>query len=242
MAKGAPRVDEVEGRRALEYHNDTYGADLARLGVMTVCPDNRSFGWAACPEPYNYNSYDWHLAEIVWQNALGRSFVGACAWDAIRVLEHVITSRRDVDPERIGCIGFSLGGLLTTYVALLESRIRVSVIAGFFDAYHDRIMDGFGADCLCNYIHRMFEWFDIPDLIAAIAPRPVLCVRELYAKCGGRSVDEARKLMRKHFARVDRSYEAFKAKGSAELRLFESTGHVFNGELAYPYLIKHLVS
>ena len=218
------------GREALEeesaHYRDTYGADLVKMGFLTVSLDNRDFDEAIHPEPYTYNDYGWHVAHIAWQNALGRSYVGCAIWDAKQVLEYALR-RDDVDTGRVGCIGFSLGGLLTLYLTLLEPRIKAAVVSGYFDSFLQRIVRGRGADCLCNYIPGLFAWFDIPDVMAALAPRPLLCNIEGF---GHETL----------FARVQRVYDALDAGDRCELFQFEAPYHMFSGERAYPWLLERL--
>jgi len=231
-----PGVKPEDLRKQLEHYRDTYAADLARRGYLTISLDNRDFNQAMHPEPYTYNSYGWHITHIIWQNAFGRSYIGAAVWDALKVFDYAI-SRKDVDQSRVGCIGFSLGGLLTMYVALMEPRIRAAVISGYFDSYLQRIVDGSGADCLCNYIPGIYAWFDIPDLTAALAPRPVLCNNEAFtSKFGAQSHAERVEQLRTRFAKVQRVYDALAVGERCELFTWEAPFHVFSGERAYPWL------
>jgi dienelactone hydrolase len=222
--------------KQLEIFKDTYAADLARKGYLTVSVDNRSFNQARHPQPYTYNDYSWHLAELAWHNALGRSIIGSMVWDSLKVLDYVL-QRNDVDADRVGCIGFSLGGMLSLYISLLEPRIKATVISGYFDCYLGRILRAHGADCLCNYIPGLYAWFDVPDLTAALAPRPVLCNNE------SSKTDEPADKNIHHitFEKVKKVYQAIGADDKCELFLFESSCHTFSGVRAYPWLDQYLM-
>lgn len=54
-----------------------------------------------------------------WNNAT------FCVWDGMRAIDY-LTSRPDIDPQRIGCMGNSGGGTLTTYLTALDERIKVA--------------------------------------------------------------------------------------------------------------------
>ncbi|MGV3607950.1 MAG: alpha/beta fold hydrolase [Planctomycetaceae bacterium] len=54
-----------------------------------------------------------------WNNAT------FCIWDGMRAIDY-LTSRPDIAPERIGCMGNSGGGTLTTYLTALDERIKVA--------------------------------------------------------------------------------------------------------------------
>ncbi len=215
-------VDQAALLEEREHYNDTYGADLARRGYLTISLDNRDFNEAQKRDPYTANEYSWHLAEIAWQNAFGRSYVGCGVWDAQRALDYLV-QRPDVDAERVGCIGFSLGGLLTMFLTLLDPRIRAAVIAGYFDSFLRRVALGAGADCLCNYIPDLYTWLDIPDVVAALAPRPVLVNLE------GTTPNP-------YYAPVRQVYESLGAADRGELYQYPAPYHRFSGERAYPWL------
>ncbi len=215
-------IDQQALLEEREHYNDTYGADLARRGYLTISLDNRDFNQAQKREPYTANEYSWHIAEIAWQNAFGRSYAGCGVWDAQRVLDYLV-QRPDVDAGRVGCIGFSLGGLLTMYLALLDPRIRAAVIAGYFDSFLRRVSLGVCADCLCNYIPDLYTWLDIPDVVAALAPRPVLVSLEGTAP-------------NPYYEPVRQVYQSLGVAERSELFQYPAPYHRFSGERAYPWL------
>jgi hypothetical protein len=239
LAKNTPYLDNIAStpfydrdaanKEWAQYvYYDTYAADLTRRGYLTVSLDNRDFNQALHPIPYTSNDYGWHVSHIVWLNALGRSYAGCGVWDAMRLIDFVL-QREDVIASRLGCIGFSLGGLLTLYLSLLDLRVKAAVISGYFDSLLDRIVRGNGADCLCNYIPDMFTWFDVPDLVAALAPLPLLC------NLDGSTPTPL-------FQKVQQVYDKVNADQNCELFQYEAPYHIFNGERAYPWLDQHLMA
>ncbi len=225
----------------LELYKDTYAIDLAKRGFLTVSFDNRGFNEAGTYEPYIYNAYNWHICEVLWQNALGRNYIGSCVWDAMSVLDYVL-KRDDVNEDKVGCIGFSLGGMLALYTSLLDQRISAVVISGYFDSYLNRIAEYPGADCVCNYVPGMFEWFDIPDLTAALAPKPVLCNNEVYINnnISFKSIDDIKKDINSCFEKVKNVYQIYKVTDKCELFTWQSRCHEFNGKRAYQWLKEQL--
>ncbi|MCC7354976.1 MAG: hypothetical protein IT330_14625 [Anaerolineae bacterium] len=87
---------------------------------------------------------------------------------------------------------------------------------------------------LCNYIPNLYVWFDVPDVTAAIAPRPLLCNNEIGR--GGVGLEP----LRTNFTRVQRVYDALGAGDRCELYAFPAPYHVFSGERAYPWLAQWL--
>jgi dienelactone hydrolase len=102
-------------------------------------------------------------------------------WDNSRAVD-LLETLPEVDPQRIGCIGHSLGGHNAIFTALFEPRLRAIVSSCGFSTfakddipswtgprYMPRIANEFG-----NAANRVP--FDFPELIAALAPRPFLAI------------------------------------------------------------------
>lgn len=60
----------------------------------------------------------------------GRPILGKLVFDTMRGLDFVL-ARDDVDPERVGVMGKSLGGALAGWMAVLDPRLRTSVVCGW---------------------------------------------------------------------------------------------------------------
>src|SRR5215212_4373310 len=54
---------------------------------------------------------------------LGETMIGWRLWDIVRTLDYIAT-RRELDANRVGCMGISGGGTTTLFAAALEPRIR----------------------------------------------------------------------------------------------------------------------
>ena len=105
-----------------------------------------------------------------------RPFFGQQLWDVLRAVDNLwrgncVTGR--IDNTRIGCIGRGLGGLLALYAAALDERIAATVVWQAPVSYKSLIVEqpGFPASV---YLFDFLNHFDLPDLMATIAPRPLL--------------------------------------------------------------------
>ena len=96
-----------------------FGVALARRGFVAFCP--RNFLWpdttrmAAAAETGRFRTR--HPRARGMAKML---FDGQVAVD-------ILSARADVDPKRIGCIGHSLGGKETLYLAAFDQRIKATV-------------------------------------------------------------------------------------------------------------------
>jgi cephalosporin-C deacetylase-like acetyl esterase len=105
--------------------------------------------------------------------AIGDSVARYRIWDGIRGIDYLV-SRKDVDPQRIGCMGCSGGGTLTTYISALDRRVKVAVPACYINSWL-ALLEGPGPqDGEQVFPHFLSEGLDIADFIELFAPKPWL--------------------------------------------------------------------
>lgn len=171
-------------RRRLEENHTDYGLQLARRGYAVFCPDSRGFGerqekaaresgdlfCCSCAELA-------HMAE-----PLGMTVAGMMVWDLMRLLDYIQsgewregerTSAISPSTDRIGAVGFSGGGMQVLYLAALDDRVGMAVISGYMYGVRDSLLE-MNRNCSCNYIPHLWEYFDMGDVGALLAPRPVV--------------------------------------------------------------------
>ena len=94
-------------------------------------------------------------------------------WDGIRAIDYLLT-RNDVDSERIGVTGFSGGGTVTSYIAALDERVKVSVPCSWSNACR-RLLETKGAqDAESVLFHGNVKGITFEDLLEVRAPKPTL--------------------------------------------------------------------
>ena len=126
--------------------------------------------------------------------AAGITWPGVLLWDDLRSLDY-LASRPEVDAERLGCVGLSVGGYRSFVLAALDSRIRAAVAVGWMSSYgaHIRrhVVNSIG---LTFHIVGLYRYLDLPDFAALIAPRSVLVINgskdELFPPDGVRAAFE----------------------------------------------------
>lgn len=191
-----------EAKTAIDRFHYDYGMQLAREGFVTFCPDCRGFGErreAALQgeeEALFLNGSCYQLAHMA--EPLGMTVIGMNTWDIFRLLDYVRT-RTEWRTERIGCLGFSGGGMQTLWAAALDDRIGPVVISGYFYGYKEALLERNG-NCNCNYVPHLWEHVDMGDIGALLAPRPVLvqsCREDhLNGRRGLENVTEQLEIMR----------------------------------------------
>jgi dienelactone hydrolase len=151
-----------------------YAHELAERGFVCLVPDYPSFG--------DY-SYDFNRATEPFVSGSMKAI-----WNNIRGVD-LLSELPDVDAERIGVIGHSLGGHNAIFTAVFDERLKAVVTScGFtgFRHYYGGNLQGWTSD---RYMPRIREVygndprrvpFDFHELIAAIAPRAVFVSAPLH--------------------------------------------------------------
>ena len=104
---------------------------------------------------------------------LGRGLATYMVWDGVRSIDY-LCSRDDVDAERIGCVGISGGGNLTSYLMAYDERIAAAA-PGCFMTTHRRKNEKPGpGDAEQNLFAQIRDGFDHPDFMLSRAPKPTL--------------------------------------------------------------------
>ena len=104
---------------------------------------------------------------------LGTSLAAVMAFED-RVALNYVRSRRDVDAERVACIGLSGGGLRASLLRATADHLTACVIAGMMTTY-----EGLLDHCVAPHTWMLFpaNWSahgDWPDLASSGAPSPLL--------------------------------------------------------------------
>ncbi len=152
-------------------HNH-YAKELAERGYVVIAPDYWPMGHY---RRKNYNPYENGYAS--------GSMKGV--WNHMRAID-VLHTLPEVDPERIGCIGHSLGGYNTLFLSAFDPRIKAIVSSAGFNSFFDYVSSEYGGGDLANWgldkhmrrIRTVYNNdpaqvpFDFTELVGALAPRP----------------------------------------------------------------------
>lgn len=119
--------------------------------------------------------------------ATGATWPGIHLWDDMRTVDY-LASRPEVDPERIGCVGLSIGGLRTAMLAAADPRIKVSSVTGWMTEFGHQLRNHLFHHTWMVYVPGLYRSLDLPDVAALHAPGPLLvqqCQRDLlYPRSG----------------------------------------------------------
>lgn len=148
-----------------------------KKGFVAVAVDNPSCAELSDNGHFDYLNTSRILLEMGW------SYLGLTAWQDWNILNWMKTQNY-VDKERIIVSGFSLGTEPLMVLGVLDPSIYAFVYNDFMCCTLERILvmtqpDSKGVRPFPNSIEHLIpgflKQFDFPDLVAALAPRPVIC-------------------------------------------------------------------
>jgi pimeloyl-ACP methyl ester carboxylesterase len=220
--------DEPAGLGGLP--NLHYAHELAERGYVCLVPDYPSFG----EYPYDFKTKGAHYAsgsmKAIWNNIRGV--------DALVALPQV-------DPQRIGVIGHSLGGHNALFTATFDTRLRVVVSScGFtpFPDYYGGKLAGWTSDRYMPRIRDVYQNdpakvpFDFYEILGGLAPRSFFSnspIGDSNFDIGG---------VRKAFAEAEKIYVLHEVPDRLKL-VTPDVGHDFPPEVrqeAYEFVDRHL--
>ena len=178
-------TDNVVGHRSIveEGHktNRTYALELAKRGYVTLAP--------AYPQLADYQP---DLKALGYASGTMKAI-----WDNMRGLD-LLDSLPFVQRGHYAAIGHSLGGHNSVYTAVFDERLKAVVSSCGLDSYADYKGGDITGWTSARYMPRLAQFkgrssetpFDFDELLAALAPRPVMLSAPLHdANFAAASVD-----------------------------------------------------
>jgi dienelactone hydrolase len=193
--------NESEHPELAEFKKTRYGgksiaAELARMGYVVIAIDMFYWGERRMlleddPPSYRERSLSLKREEIdafnrrASQNeqlvarslfTAGVSWPGVVLWDDIRTLDY-LASRPEVDKNRLGCVGLSVGGYRSYMLAALDERIKAAVAVGWMTSMPSQIKQHvINSIGFSFHLIGLYRYLDFPDLAALVAPRSLLVI------------------------------------------------------------------
>ena len=152
-----------------------YASELAERGFVTLAPDYPGFGEL---KDDRKNIYASGFLSVTMKGIVNHR----------RSIDY-LQSLPEVDPEKIGAIGHSLGGHNTLFIGAFDPRVKVMVTScGFteFKHYYNGDLTGWSHDGYMPRIKSAYHTnpaempFDFPQILAHLAPRHVFINAPLH--------------------------------------------------------------
>ncbi len=149
-----------------------YAPVFAELGMVTLAIDSWCFG-------ERQRDSDGHRGEedafklMLWR---GQVLWGMMMFDEFRALSY-LASRPEVDPQRLGATGMSMGSTKTWWLAALDPRVRLAIDICCLTDFDSLIAaHGLSGHSIFYYVPSLLKEFDTTAINELIVPRPHLSV------------------------------------------------------------------
>lgn len=200
----------------IERLNYDYGLKMAKAAYVTIAIDWRGFGERddRCKPHNNDNTGGRDLCNLHYlrANILGMTMLGMNIHDGMCALDY-LCGLDFVDAERIGAMGLSFGGTMTTWLTIFDERIKAADIICYSDRFADFAMRD-NNFCGSQITPDLYALCDLPDLQGLIAPRPLLVEIGVHDECF--RIDSSMSC----FNEVEKIYAAAGCRDKLELDLF----------------------
>jgi dienelactone hydrolase len=168
---------------------DMAALTLARAGYVVLRPDNQCVtGSHGCVDEESCEHF-------------GMTYMGLTTYENMRGLDY-LCSRDDVDAERVGCIGMCWSGIQCYVLSALDERVKAAcAVCGIapLGTLPTDFAFAQGHMCVGSFLPGFLEEAGIQDLMALVAPRPLLVQNnvtdEWYPVLGFRSAKAETKMV-----------------------------------------------
>jgi dienelactone hydrolase len=125
-------------------------------------------------------AFNWRSSEQTWNTSVGLSmagitWAGVMCWDDIRTVDYLV-SRPEVDPDRIGCCGLSVGAYRAVHLAGLDERIKAAVVVGWMCSFPAMLQNKLTSIGPMKIIPGLYQSMDLPDIAAMTCPGALMCI------------------------------------------------------------------
>jgi dienelactone hydrolase len=248
---GKEKIVELEGEHAVleefkqrYYAGKSIATELARQGYVVIVIDMFYWGerrmlldddpadWRDRPRDITaeriaaFNGRSGQSEQLVGRTIYSAGFTwsGVMFWDDVRTVDYLV-SRPEVDRERIGCVGLSVGGLRSCHLAALDERIKAAVVVGWMTSFptqlRKHVRNTIGHTKL---VPGLYRYLDYPDVASLAMPSALLVINGrkdgLFDPVGVQAA----------FDRLTACYRKAGAPDSVRLRLYDAP-HEFNAEM-----------
>ena len=232
------------------YGGRSWANELVKRGYIVLCIDGFYFGSRKLnisevsddiPERFgaNFESLDYGSDEYIrefnnfsakFEDLLVKHiFTSGTTWPGIlfhddRICINYLYTREDVDKNRIGCCGLSIGGFRAAHLAALDDRIKCSVVTGWMPTYSSLLFNRLRNHTFMIYIPGITNYMELPDVMSLTAPNPLFiqqCSRDSLFPLEG--MQKSCEAIQNVYNKMGRS-EKFKFK-------FYDNGHEFSIEM-----------
>ena len=153
------------------YLHSPYAPVLAQRGYVALCIDHLNFGQRRGRKESEL------FKEMIWR---GQVPWGMMVYDSIKALDY-LCARPEVDDQRVGTLGLSMGSTMAWWLAALDTRVQACVDICCMTDF-DALIEANGLDehGIYYYVPGLLCHFTTAEINSLICPRWHLSLNGLY--------------------------------------------------------------
>lgn len=212
-------------------YQKNFAVELVKRGFVVAAPELFGFGELML-EPGEGQPGEGSSCYMLTTQLFmyGKTMAGFRVWQAQRMFEY-LAGRKDVNPGRIGSMGISGGGLVSSFFAAYNQSVKACVVSGYFCTFKHSIMGIH--HCIDNFVPGFLKYGEMAELFALIAPRPLLL------EAGTKDNIFPIGAVKSSYASLSALYGRLGAKDNIDIDIFEGD-HQISGAKAYDFLAERL--
>ena len=176
------------------YSGRSYGSELAKRGYVVIAIDMFYWGDRRMLLPHDPPAWrerdTMRLEDVAAFNRrcsantsliatglfeAGITWSGLMFLDDLRTVDYLAT-RPEVDPDRIGCCGLSVGGFRSAHLAGLDSRIKAAVVVGWMSTYGSMLQNKLTSIGFMKVVPGLYQYMDLPDVVSMTVPGGLMVI------------------------------------------------------------------
>jgi len=180
---GRAWANEVAKRGYVVLVSDAFPFASRRVLMQDVPEQQRDGLNDNNPEdPKNIEKYNSWAGEH--EHIMAKSlFSAGTTWPGVfmaedRVALDILSARKDVIKDKIGCGGLSGGGMRTVFTGGLDSRIKCAVCVGFMTTWKDFVLNKSFTHTWMTYVPILPNELDFPEILGLRVPLPTLVLND----------------------------------------------------------------
>lgn len=198
---GKEKIVEVQnehpaltGFKQMAYGGRSWASELARRGYVVLVID--MFYWGErrlllAEDPpqwqdpskmtdedvaaFHRRSGDFTGRTAIGLFEAGTTWSGVMFTDDYRAMDYLAT-RPEVDPERLGCCGLSVGGFRSAHLAGLHPRLKAGIVCGWMCSYASMLKSHLTSIGYWGVIPGLYQYLDLPDVVSMAAPAGLMVI------------------------------------------------------------------
>ncbi|RKX77901.1 MAG: hypothetical protein DRP87_07835 [Spirochaetes bacterium] len=221
----------------IKNYNYDYAVQFAMRGYVSLAPDLRCFGERVDDPEEVYGHVEieegshWCDINFIMGMLIGYNLLTLHIYDIGRGID-LLQSLKEVESERIGCVGLSQGGVTTLLSSAYHERIKVAGVSGYLNSWKSFPLKK-GQICGSQIVPGLLRYGDHAEVAGLICPRA------LFVEFGTKDPIFPVEASRETYKKVKKMYQIVGEEDRIDFEEFDGV-HEFKGNRIFEFFDRWL--